>query len=57
MNVDLNKIQLKDLLSELIQTPSVNPDGDPGTCSENTGEKKMAMKVGGIFENIGAQVY
>ena len=57
MNVDLNKIQLKDLLSELIQTPSVNPDGDPGTCSENTGEKKMAMKVGGIFENIGAEVY
>ena len=57
MNVDLNKIQLKDLLSELIQTPSVNPDGDPGTCSENTGEKKMAMKVGGIFENIGAEVH
>ena len=56
MNVDLNKIQLKDLLSELIQTPSVNPDGDPGTSSENTGEKKMAMKVGGIFENIGAEV-
>ena len=57
MNVDLNKIQLKDLLSELIQTPSVNPDGDPGTCSENTGEKKMAMKVGEIFESIGAEVY
>ena len=57
MNVDLNKIQLKDLLSELIQTPSVNPDGDPGTCSEKTGEKKMAMKVGGIFENIGAEVH
>ena len=57
MNVDLNKIQLKDLLSELIQTPSVNPDGDPGTSSENTGEKKMAMKVGGIFQKIGAEVY
>ena len=57
MNVDLNKIQLKDLLSELIQTPSVNPDGDPGTCSKNTGEKKMAMKVGEIFESIGAEVY
>ena len=57
MNFDINKIQLKDLLSELIKTPSVNPDGDPGTNSENTGENKMAVKVGGIFENMGAKVF
>ena len=56
MNYELNKGGLKDLLSELIRIPSVNPDGDPGTDTENTGEKNMALGVGHILASIGAEV-
>ena len=56
MNYELNKGDLKDLLSELIRIPSVNPDGDPGTDAENTGEKNMALGVGHILASIGAEV-
>jgi acetylornithine deacetylase len=45
-----------DLLAALIRIPSVNPEGDPGTGPENTGEEKIATAVSRILEGIGAQV-
>ena len=56
MNYDLREYELKDFLSELIKIPSVNPDGDPGTALENTGEKKIAIALGEVLQNIGAKV-
>ena len=56
MNYDLRAYELKDFLSELIKIPSVNPDGDPGTALENTGEKKIAIALGEVLQNIGAEV-
>ena len=45
-----------DLLSALIRIPSVNPEDDPGTTSDNTGEEKIARAVGRILQEIGARV-
>ena len=50
-----NATTLNELLSSLIRIPSVNPDGDPGTGPENTGELKMATAVGNYLEKIGAE--
>ncbi len=44
------------LLTSLIRIPSVNPEGDPGTDKENTGEEKMARAVGSFLEDLGAKV-
>ena len=57
MNNWPNVTTLNELLSSLIRIPSVNPDGDPGTGSENTGELKMAKAVGNYLEKIGAEVW
>jgi len=48
---------LNGLLSSLIRIPSVNPDGDPGTGPENTGELEIAKAVGNYLEKIGAEVW
>ncbi|MDB4720484.1 M20 family metallopeptidase [Verrucomicrobiales bacterium] len=48
---------LNKLLSSFIRIPSVNPDGDPGTEQENTGEYEMARAVGNFLEKIGAEVW
>ncbi|MFL2478781.1 MAG: M20 family metallopeptidase [Verrucomicrobiales bacterium] len=48
---------LNNLLSSFIRIPSVNPDGDPGTGLENTGEGEMARAVGSFLEKIGAKVW
>ena len=45
-----------DLLTGLIRIPSVNPEGDPGTGHENTGEEKIARAVGSFLEDLGAKV-
>ena len=45
-----------DLLTGLIRIPSVNPEGDPGTGYENTGEEKIARAVGSFLEDLGAKV-
>ena len=54
MKYDLKAYELKDFLSELIKIPSVNPDGDPGTTVNNTGEKKLALALGKVLQNLGA---
>ena len=56
MKYDLKAYELKDFLSELIKIPSVNPDGDPGTTVNNTGEKKLALALGKLLQNLGADV-
>ena len=56
MKYDLKAYELKDFLSELIKIPSVNPDGDPGTTVNNTGEKKLALALGKVLQNLGADV-
>ena len=48
---------LNKLLSSLIRIPSVNPDGDPGTGKENTGELGMARAVGDFLKKSGAEVW
>ncbi len=48
---------LNKLLSSLIRIPSVNPDGDPGTGLENTGELGMARAVGDFLKKSGAEVW
>ncbi|MEO0413542.1 MAG: M20/M25/M40 family metallo-hydrolase [Verrucomicrobiota bacterium] len=45
---------VEQLLSRLVQIPSVNPDGDPGT--DQVGEKAVAKWVGGYLEWCGASV-
>ncbi len=45
-----------DLLAALIRIPSVNPEGDPGTGSENTGEEKIARVISRMLEGLGAKV-
>jgi acetylornithine deacetylase len=53
----VNPTTLNKLLSSFIRIPSVNPDGDPGTGLENTGELEMAKAVGNFLETIGAEVW
>ena len=43
-----------DLLQALVRIPSVNPDGDPGTESENQGERQIAVAVGEFLERCAA---
>ena len=43
-----------EILQSLIQIPSVNPDGDPGT--DQTGEKECAEWVGNFLKGCGASV-
>ncbi|MEO6848914.1 MAG: M20 family metallopeptidase [Chthoniobacterales bacterium] len=45
---------VSELLSALVQIPSVNPDGDPGT--DKVGEKACAEYLGEFLKSIGATV-
>ena len=43
------------ILKELVQIPSVNPDGDPGTAL--TGERDCAAWVADFLREAGAEVW
>jgi acetylornithine deacetylase/succinyl-diaminopimelate desuccinylase-like protein len=45
-----------ELCQALVQIPSVNPDGDPGTSAENTGEAACAAYIADFLHASGAEV-
>ncbi len=43
------------LLQAFVQTPSVNPAGDPGVDVADTGERRMAERVGQALADLGVE--
>ncbi len=52
----MDQEQLTRLLQDLVRTPSVNPQGDPGTAAQNTGEAKMAEYVAEFLRKLALDV-
>lgn len=52
----MNDDQLTRLLQDLVQIPSVNPAGDPGTGAHQTGEAQMAAYVAEFLRKLALDV-
>ena len=52
----MNDDQITRLLQDLVRIASVNPDGDPGTIAENTGEARIAEYVADILRKLALDV-
>jgi len=49
-------IDVISLCQELVRIPSVNPEGNPGTDPQNTGEGHLARHLAKLCTNLGAEV-
>jgi acetylornithine deacetylase/succinyl-diaminopimelate desuccinylase family protein len=52
----VNDEQITRLLQDLVRIPSVSPDGDPGTATTNTGERRMAEYVSDFLRKLALDV-
>jgi len=52
----VNDEQITRLLQDLVRIPSVSPDGDPGTATQNTGEGRIAEYVGDFLRKLALDV-
>jgi acetylornithine deacetylase/succinyl-diaminopimelate desuccinylase family protein len=52
----MDATQITRLLQDLVQIPSVNPQGDPGTAVANTGEAALATYVAEFLKKIAFDV-
>ena len=52
----MNDEQITRLLQDLVRIASVNPAGDPGTTTENTGEARIAEYVADILRKLALDV-
>ena len=52
----MNDDQITRLLQDLVRIPSVNPHGDPGTGTENTGEARIAVYIADFLRKLALDV-